>query len=801
MKHKYNFFSVLTILFFITSCGGGGSAGVAALIAPVINSFVSSVVAVKDGVDFTLTWSTSNATSCSASGSWSGDKAISGSEVVTATFIANQPSFILICTSGDGLQAQSKVDVDIYRLVKGLTVDGYISGATIFVDENDNYDNDTSEESTISDNNGAFSIRHKNGTLISQGGTDLDTQVSLEDLKLVHTYSGYTETKIISPVTSIAAFLDGTVDVNTVLGIDSSIDIHSFDPVANKGDGGVNDYLYEKGNQLTALSLALFNVTKAVNSSATSTKDYFEVIAEELDKHYDTSSVKVDIESETFISDVLNNIITKDNLTGLSSSRQSNIVNALKGVLPVVEVKSNDTLTTAVNRFALSTLQTDITSLANGTATNTIINNYNNDVLGYISSNQNVNIGDITPGIAAVADSVSTDEDTPVSINVLLNDSYISTSPITVTAADGSKGTTTVSNGVITYTPSADLNGPDTFNYTISQQGKTSTSSVSISIGAIADAPVINTASTVQADENQTSVTTLSVTDPDGDSTTVTISGTDVSSFSLSSSNVLTFVSAPDFESKSTYYLTINATDGSLSSSKDITVSVTNVNDISPVITSSSSYVVEENSILVIDSSYNAAKIVATDVDGDVLTYSISGTDAASFTVNSANGDLQLLSDADYETKTLYSINVIASDGLFTATQAATIEVLNLNDNAPVIVTSSMSIVEGNSLVYNDSNPASTSIAVKDADNDNSYIFSLSGTDSSLVYIGPSTGVVSLRSDADYETRTAYSITVTVSDGTFSTSKALTINVTNDTFDDLIPPSKLNLVETQKEAE
>ena len=45
--------------------------------------------------------------------------------------------------------------------------------------------------------------------------------------------------------------------VNAALGIDSSIDIFTFDPVANKGDGGFNDYLYEKGNQLTVLAFAL----------------------------------------------------------------------------------------------------------------------------------------------------------------------------------------------------------------------------------------------------------------------------------------------------------------------------------------------------------------------------------------------------------------------------------------------------------------------------------------------------------------------------------------------------------------
>ena len=47
----------------------------------------------------------------------------------------------------------------------------------------------------------------------------------------------------------------------------------------------------------------------------------------------------------------------------------------------------------------------------------------------------------------------------------------------------------------------------------------------------------------------------------------------------------------------------------------------------------------------------------------------------------------------------------------------------------------------------------------------------------------------------------SYSIIVTVSDGTNSTSQTITINVINNTFDDISIPDKLNLVETQEEAE
>ena len=89
---------------------------------------------------------------------------------------------------------------------------------------------------------------------------DQDTQTQLNNFLLVHELSGYEGTKAITPVTSVAAFISADTDINTLLGIDSSIDISSFDPVANKGDNGINDYLYEKGNQLTVLALSLIHI-------------------------------------------------------------------------------------------------------------------------------------------------------------------------------------------------------------------------------------------------------------------------------------------------------------------------------------------------------------------------------------------------------------------------------------------------------------------------------------------------------------------------------------------------------------
>lgn len=70
--------------------------------APTVN-FAASPTAITSGQSSTLSWSSTNATSCVASGGWSGTKAVSGTEVVspTATTI-----FTLSCTGSGGTSAK-----------------------------------------------------------------------------------------------------------------------------------------------------------------------------------------------------------------------------------------------------------------------------------------------------------------------------------------------------------------------------------------------------------------------------------------------------------------------------------------------------------------------------------------------------------------------------------------------------------------------------------------------------------------------------------------------------------------------
>jgi len=99
----------------LAGCGGGGSgggtaaAGGGASSPPTIN-FSANPTSVSSGSSSMLTWSAANADSCTASGGWSGNKAVSGSASTGAISTATQ--YTLNC-NGPGGGAIANVTVNI----------------------------------------------------------------------------------------------------------------------------------------------------------------------------------------------------------------------------------------------------------------------------------------------------------------------------------------------------------------------------------------------------------------------------------------------------------------------------------------------------------------------------------------------------------------------------------------------------------------------------------------------------------------------------------------------------------------
>lgn len=186
-----------------------------------------------------------------------------------------------------------------------------------------------------------------------------------------------------------------------------------------------------------------------------------------------------------------------------------------------------------------------------------------------------------------------------------------------------------------------------------------------------------------------TAIGTLSVAGATGTAsfTLVDSSSNKVKLAGTNNVNVQAGSAAVDYETTQsfTFEVSVSGVTPSLPNAT-FTITVTDVNEFSPVITSdgggaSASVNVAENTTAV-------TTVTATDADGTaVITYSISGgADAAKFQIGSSSGVLTFVTAPDYETPTDadtdndYVVVVQASDGTNTDTQTITVTVTNVDE-------------------------------------------------------------------------------------------------------------------------
>ena len=182
--------------------------------------------------------------------------------------------------------------------------------------------------------------------------------------------------------------------------------------------------------------------------------------------------------------------------------------------------------------------------------------------------------------------------------------------------------------------------------------------------------------------------------------------------------------------------------------------------------------------------------VVATADAGDTLTYSLSGTDAASFSIVSTSGQLQTNAALDYETKNAYAVTVSVSDGEGSSDSiSVTINVTNVYE-ATQDQNKRPKFTEGNSTIRAVAeNTASgqnigTPVAATDVDGDTlSYTLNSYDPDASSFSIDSTSGQLQTNAALDYETKNVYSVQVRVRDGdplsdlTLSDFITVTINV------------------------
>ncbi|MDB2556767.1 hypothetical protein N9X77_02230 [Luminiphilus sp.] len=208
-------------------------------------------------------------------------------------------------------------------------------------------------------------------------------------------------------------------------------------------------------------------------------------------------------------------------------------------------------------------------------------------------------------------------------------------------------------------------------------------------------APTISVSSPVSVSEGSSAVTSVTVSDADGDSLTLSLAGTDSGAFSLDqTTGAISFSSAPDFEnpadsdSNNEYLITVSVSDGTDSASESVVINVSNVNE-APSITAINSSSPESgfNEVSVAEAQTSAFSVTATDPDSDDLSFTLSGADSDLFSVSSS-GVVTFDSAPDYEVPTdsdgdgVYVVTVTASDGSLSDSVATRVTVTDAQEIA-----------------------------------------------------------------------------------------------------------------------
>ncbi|HEQ3599019.1 TPA: tandem-95 repeat protein, partial [Vibrio harveyi] len=376
-----------------------------------------------------------------------------------------------------------------------------------------------------------------------------------------------------------------------------------------------------------------------------------------------------------------------------------------------------------------------------------------------------VTVNPVNDAPIAVNDTVSTDEDTAVTIDVLANDSDPENDQLTITNASvpAEQGTVTIVDGKLVFTPAENFNGDATISYTISDGQLTDDATVAVTVNPVNDAPVaVN--DTVSTDEDTAVTIDVLANDSDPENDTLTITAASVPAEQGTVAIVdgkLVFTPAENFNGDATISYTIS--DGQLTDDATVAVTVNPVNDAPIAVNDTVS--TDEDTAVTIDVLANDS-----DPENDQLTITNASVPAEQGTVAIIDGKLVFTPAENFNGDATISYTI--SDGQLTDDATVAVTVNPVND-APVAVNDAVSTDEDTAVTIdvlaNDSDPENDQLTIT-----NASVPAEQGTvaivDGKLVF----TPAENFNGDA--------TISYTISDGqlTDDATVAVTVNPVND---------------------
>nr|WP_245150143.1 tandem-95 repeat protein [Vibrio parahaemolyticus] len=375
-----------------------------------------------------------------------------------------------------------------------------------------------------------------------------------------------------------------------------------------------------------------------------------------------------------------------------------------------------------------------------------------------VSGSANLDILPINDAPNAENDVITTEEDTAVTIDVLVNDSDVEGDALSIQSASvpSEQGSVDIVDGKLVFTPAENFNGEATITYIVTDGDLTDEAKVTVTVTPVNDSPVaVDDTTSIQEDTAVTIDVLTNDTDVDGDKLSIESASVPKEQGTVEVvDGKLVFTPAENFNGDAE--ITYTVTDGQLTDEAKVSVTVNPVND-APTIKVDAVESITENAVST-DTVVATLTVRDTDTPEDQLTVSLENNSNGYFVlvgneVKLTQAGVDAVNNDELNLKDL-TINASVSDGVNpTASDSDSLIVNRVND-APTVE---------NAIADQELSEdfATYTIDLNDAfkDSDSALNFSVSGNSNVLVSI--ENGIATISPTADWNGSETLTFTAT----------------------------------------
>ncbi|WP_180709550.1 tandem-95 repeat protein [Vibrio parahaemolyticus] len=406
-----------------------------------------------------------------------------------------------------------------------------------------------------------------------------------------------------------------------------------------------------------------------------------------------------------------------------------------------------------------------------------------------VSGSANLDILPINDAPNAENDVITTEEDTAVTIDVLVNDSDVEGDVLSIQSASvpSEQGSVDIVNGKLVFTPAENFNGDATITYIVTDGDLTDEAKVTVTVTPVNDSPVaVDDTTSIQEDTAVTIDVLTNDTDVDGDKLSIESASVPKEQGTVEVvDGKLVFTPVENFNGHAEIIYTV--TDGELTDEAKVTVTVNPVND-APTIKVDAVESITEDAVNT-DTVVATLTVRDTDTPEDQLTVSLENNSNGYFVlvgneVKLTQAGVDAVNNDELNLKDL-TISASVSDGVNpTASDSDSLVVNRVNDAPTIKVDAVESITED--AVNTDTVVATLTVRDTDTSEDQLTVSLENNSNGYFVLVGDEVKLTQAGVDAvnnDELNLKDLTISASVSDGvnpTANDSDSLIVNRVND---------------------